>query len=114
MPMQALDHAAGYFLAFGVNAALCKMIKVRMIQSLKLSTDIIICRKEVHTKCACLSPLLANGFALWVIYQLKKLLERESPCPNERTRKSPSFVSSGMSEWVKIRVITGREEEWPR
>jgi len=32
LPMQALDHAAGYFLAFGVNAALCKMIKVRMIQ----------------------------------------------------------------------------------
>ncbi|KAH8085960.1 CoA-transferase family III [Cristinia sonorae] len=26
LPMQALDHAAGYFLAFGINAALCKTI----------------------------------------------------------------------------------------
>ncbi|KAF8895119.1 CoA-transferase family III domain-containing protein [Infundibulicybe gibba] len=26
LPIQALDHAAGYFLAFGVNAALCKTI----------------------------------------------------------------------------------------
>ncbi|CCL98720.1 uncharacterized protein FIBRA_00725 [Fibroporia radiculosa] len=26
-PMQALDHAAGYLLAFGINAALCKTIK---------------------------------------------------------------------------------------
>ena len=30
LPMQALDHAAGYFLAFGINAALCKTITVRM------------------------------------------------------------------------------------
>ena len=27
-PMQALDHAAGYFLAFGINAALCKTVTV--------------------------------------------------------------------------------------
>ncbi len=27
-PMQALDHAAGYLLAFGINAALCKTITV--------------------------------------------------------------------------------------
>ncbi|GLB45536.1 putative coA-transferase family III [Lyophyllum shimeji] len=26
LPMQALDHAAGYFLAFGINAALCRTI----------------------------------------------------------------------------------------
>ncbi|EIW81119.1 CoA-transferase family III [Coniophora puteana RWD-64-598 SS2] len=26
LPMQALDHVAGYFLAFGINAALCKTI----------------------------------------------------------------------------------------
>jgi len=30
LPMQALDHAAGYLLAFGANAALCKTITVRM------------------------------------------------------------------------------------
>lgn len=29
LPMQALDHAAGYLLAFGINAALCKTITVR-------------------------------------------------------------------------------------
>lgn len=28
LPMQALDHAAGYLLAFGVNAALCKTVTV--------------------------------------------------------------------------------------
>jgi hypothetical protein len=28
LPMQALDHAAGYFLAFGINSALCKTITV--------------------------------------------------------------------------------------
>jgi hypothetical protein len=27
-PMQALDHAAGYLLTFGINAALCKTITV--------------------------------------------------------------------------------------
>ena len=30
MPMQALDHAAGYLLAFGVAAALCKTVTVRI------------------------------------------------------------------------------------
>lgn len=28
LPMQALDHAAGYLLAFGINAALCKTVTV--------------------------------------------------------------------------------------
>ena len=28
LPMQALDHAAGYMLAFGIQAALCKTITV--------------------------------------------------------------------------------------
>ena len=28
LPMQALDHAAGYFLAFGIAAALCRTITV--------------------------------------------------------------------------------------
>lgn len=28
LPIQALDYAAGYLLAFGVNAALCKTITV--------------------------------------------------------------------------------------
>jgi crotonobetainyl-CoA:carnitine CoA-transferase CaiB-like acyl-CoA transferase len=28
LPMQALDHAAGYLLTFGINAALCKTITV--------------------------------------------------------------------------------------
>lgn len=28
LPMQALDHAAGYLLAFGIAAALCKTITV--------------------------------------------------------------------------------------
>jgi hypothetical protein len=31
LPMQALDHAAGYFLAFGVNAALCRTVTVSLI-----------------------------------------------------------------------------------
>jgi crotonobetainyl-CoA:carnitine CoA-transferase CaiB-like acyl-CoA transferase len=29
LPMQALDHAAGYFLAFGINVALARRIEVR-------------------------------------------------------------------------------------
>jgi hypothetical protein len=28
LPMQALDHAAGYLLAFGIAAALCKTVTV--------------------------------------------------------------------------------------
>lgn len=35
LPMQALDHAAGYLLAFGVNAALCKTVTVCTISPLK-------------------------------------------------------------------------------
>ena len=35
-PMQALDHAAGYLLAFGINAALCKTITV-ILYSLPIS-----------------------------------------------------------------------------
>lgn len=30
LPMQALDHAAGYFLAYGIAVALCKTITVRL------------------------------------------------------------------------------------
>jgi ascorbate-specific PTS system EIIC-type component UlaA len=30
LPMQALDHAAGYLLAFGINAALCKTVTVHI------------------------------------------------------------------------------------
>jgi hypothetical protein len=29
LPMQALDHAAGYLLAFGIAATLCKTVTVR-------------------------------------------------------------------------------------
>ena len=29
LPMQALDHAAGHLLAFGIAAALCKTVTVR-------------------------------------------------------------------------------------
>lgn len=28
LPCQAIDHAAGYLLAFGINAALCKTVMV--------------------------------------------------------------------------------------
>jgi hypothetical protein len=31
LPMQALDHAAGYLLAFGIAAALCKTVTVRLL-----------------------------------------------------------------------------------
>jgi hypothetical protein len=34
LPMQALDHAAGYLLAFGIAAALCKTVTVRLSLSL--------------------------------------------------------------------------------
>lgn len=30
LPMQALDHAAAYLLAFGINTALCKTMAVCM------------------------------------------------------------------------------------
>lgn len=33
LPLQALDHAAGYLLAFGINAALCKTITVSIMIS---------------------------------------------------------------------------------
>ncbi|KAI0031173.1 CoA-transferase family III domain-containing protein [Vararia minispora EC-137] len=43
LPMQALDHAAGYFLAFGISAALCKTIEVRPRPSLlKLSLTYVV------------------------------------------------------------------------
>lgn len=31
LPMQALDHAAGYLLAFGIAAALCRTITVSIL-----------------------------------------------------------------------------------
>lgn len=31
LPLQALDHAAGYLLAFGINAALCRTVTVRLV-----------------------------------------------------------------------------------
>jgi hypothetical protein len=31
LPMQALDHAAGYLLAFGIAAALCKTVTVSLV-----------------------------------------------------------------------------------
>lgn len=36
LPMQALDHTAGYLLAFGIKAALCKTITVYILTSLLL------------------------------------------------------------------------------
>ena len=41
-PMQAIDHAAGHFLAFGINAALCKTITVNTIPT-SFSTCSQIC-----------------------------------------------------------------------
>ena len=35
-PMQALDHAAGYFLALGINIALGKTISVSRIRYLRI------------------------------------------------------------------------------
>ena len=40
--MQALDHAAGYLLAFGVNAALCKTVTVRWEPSFLVSERVYI------------------------------------------------------------------------
>jgi hypothetical protein len=37
LPMQALDHAVGYLLAFIITAAFCKMVTVRLSLSLSLS-----------------------------------------------------------------------------
>jgi hypothetical protein len=42
LPMQALDHVAGYFLAFGVNAALCKTIQVSIVDTGILRYTILI------------------------------------------------------------------------
>lgn len=32
LPMQSLDHAAGYLLVFGIAAALCKTVTVRLTE----------------------------------------------------------------------------------
>lgn len=56
LPMQALDHAAGYLLAFGVNAALCRTITVSLDIPFELkfsvlaNSDFEICRKVDHGK----------------------------------------------------------------
>jgi hypothetical protein len=62
--MQALDHAAGYLLAFGINAALCKTVTVPSILffELVIETDWSY-RKEVHGKFACPSQPLDSGSA---------------------------------------------------
>ena len=55
LPMQALDHAAGYLLAFGINTALCKTITVRTPHHLpprNAKTMFLVRRKAVHTKFA--------------------------------------------------------------
>jgi hypothetical protein len=39
LPMQALDHAAGYFLAYGIAVALCKTITVRQSLSFHSMLD---------------------------------------------------------------------------
>ncbi len=44
LPMQALDHAAGYLLAFGIAAALCKTVTVRLSLSLSLSLMPVVTR----------------------------------------------------------------------
>jgi hypothetical protein len=38
LPMQAVDHAAGYLLAFGIAAALCKTVTVSYIVVLMRNT----------------------------------------------------------------------------
>ena len=48
LPMQALDHAAGYLLAFGIAAALCKTVTVRLSLPLSLSHA---CRNPGLTDC---------------------------------------------------------------
>ena len=47
LPMQALDHAAGYLLAFGIAAALCKTVTVR-INNLPQSNFSLILRVCVY------------------------------------------------------------------
>jgi len=39
LPMQALDHAAGYLLAFGIAAALCKTVTVSSLPPLRSSAN---------------------------------------------------------------------------
>ena len=43
LPVQALDHAAGYLLAFGINAALCKMMTVSTSYALSSNPCTYIC-----------------------------------------------------------------------
>jgi hypothetical protein len=53
LPMQALDHAAGYLLAFGIAAALCKTVTVRINNipnhtSLSHISRVCVCRRVAH------------------------------------------------------------------
>jgi hypothetical protein len=59
--MQALDHAAGYLLAFGVNAALCKTIEVSLADPETLISYIWCYRKEDLGKFVFLLRLWPSG-----------------------------------------------------
>ena len=54
LPMQALDHAAGYLLAFGIAAALCKTVTVSNPHKspfLFLSDEREYCRRVARGAC---------------------------------------------------------------
>ena len=59
LPMQALDHAAGYFLAFGIAAALCRTITVRDL----LMSETYRCGRATDSLCAGGWQLASAGVA---------------------------------------------------
>jgi hypothetical protein len=75
--MQAIDHAAGYLLAFGINAALCKTVIVRStILSHYPSGKQALNRKEDLGKSESHLRESVNGFDRLVLLALKLVLEK--------------------------------------
>ena len=68
LPLQAIDHAAGYLLAFGINAALCKTITVRPQYIISVCNanviDVRLRRREARGKSVSPSQPWANGSVL--------------------------------------------------
>lgn len=72
LPCQAIDHAAGYLLAFGINAALCRTISVSIYLCLTFFPTLLVLylfilayfqiRREVLGRLEFLLPQLPNGF----------------------------------------------------
>lgn len=82
LPMQALDHAAGYLLAFGINAALCKTITVRIeyVPTYTSSYSRGRYRRVAHGRSVFPWLLLVSGYVRWGVSTPRLRLAKAGPC----------------------------------